>query len=208
VNSANNGPYGDAIMQELIPELERRFRVIREPLCAHPVGRVDRRMEAAALQIFHPDFSAAPGHCPDSVTFTDVEGINIYEDENAFYKQLRLAQGADRQQPDGQRPAGDDLAAAQLLRAGQRHRGRGEQLDVWSSVFGPIGSDGYFQPLFGQEDRRHPQGRGCMEGALRPALLPPDALVHRDEDRRQAVFLHRRRRHLLLNNSTKELRSG
>ena len=31
VNSVNNGPYGDAIMQELIPEVEKRFRVIREP---------------------------------------------------------------------------------------------------------------------------------------------------------------------------------
>jgi len=28
VNSANNGPYGDAIMKELIPEIERRFRGI------------------------------------------------------------------------------------------------------------------------------------------------------------------------------------
>src|SRR5581483_4418221 len=31
VNSANNGPYGDAIMQALIPYLEGHFRVIREP---------------------------------------------------------------------------------------------------------------------------------------------------------------------------------
>ena len=31
VNSVNNGPYGDAIMQELIPEIEKRFRVVREP---------------------------------------------------------------------------------------------------------------------------------------------------------------------------------
>src|SRR5262245_49476558 len=31
VNSVNNGPYGDAIMQALVPEIENRFRVIREP---------------------------------------------------------------------------------------------------------------------------------------------------------------------------------
>ena len=31
VNSVNVGPYGDAIMQELIPEVEKRFRVIGEP---------------------------------------------------------------------------------------------------------------------------------------------------------------------------------
>src|SRR5207245_1908796 len=31
VNSANNGPYGDAILQELMPYLEDRFRMIRAP---------------------------------------------------------------------------------------------------------------------------------------------------------------------------------
>ena len=31
VNSVNVGPYGDAIHQELIPEIEKRFRVIRQP---------------------------------------------------------------------------------------------------------------------------------------------------------------------------------
>jgi hypothetical protein len=31
VNSANNGPFGDAIMQELIPLVESKFRIIREP---------------------------------------------------------------------------------------------------------------------------------------------------------------------------------
>ena len=31
VNSENNGPYGDAIMQELLPAIETKFRVIRQP---------------------------------------------------------------------------------------------------------------------------------------------------------------------------------
>src|ERR1039458_8143946 len=31
VNSVNMGPYGDALMNELIPEFEKRYRVIREP---------------------------------------------------------------------------------------------------------------------------------------------------------------------------------
>ena len=31
VNSANNGPYGDAMMQELIPYLEEHYRIIRQP---------------------------------------------------------------------------------------------------------------------------------------------------------------------------------
>jgi hypothetical protein len=31
----------------------------------------------------------------------------------------------------------------------QGTKGRsGEQLDIWSAVYGPLGADGYFQPLF------------------------------------------------------------
>ncbi len=45
VNSENNGPFGDAIMQELIPAVETKFRVIRRAVGAHAVGRIDRRMD-------------------------------------------------------------------------------------------------------------------------------------------------------------------
>ena len=80
VNSVNNGPYGDAIMQELIPEIEKRFRAIRQPYARILSGGSTGGWEAAALQIFHPDFfGGAWVYCPDSVTFNDVEGVNIYE---------------------------------------------------------------------------------------------------------------------------------
>ena len=65
VNSVNNGPYGDAIMQELIPEIEKRFRVIREPYARILSGGSTGGWEAAALQIFHPDFfGGAWSYCP------------------------------------------------------------------------------------------------------------------------------------------------
>jgi len=150
VNSANNGPYGDAIMQELIPELERRFRVIREPYARILSGGSTGGWEAAALQIFHPDFfGGAWAYCPDSVTFTDVEGINIYEDENAFYKvyDWRKVPTANSRMVNGQLVMTSQQRNYFELVNGTRGRS-GEQLDVWSSVFGPIGSDGYFQPLF------------------------------------------------------------
>ncbi len=38
VNSANNGPYGDAIVEEVIPYLEERFRIIRKPYARHLEG--------------------------------------------------------------------------------------------------------------------------------------------------------------------------
>lgn len=56
VNSVNVGPYGDAIMQELIPEIERRYRVIQEPYARTLSGGSTGGWESLALQIFYPDF--------------------------------------------------------------------------------------------------------------------------------------------------------
>lgn len=83
VNSVNVGPYGDAIMQELIPEVERRFRIIGESWARITDGG-STGGSFLAHQIFYPDFYGGVwSYCPDSVTFSDVEGINIYTDENA-----------------------------------------------------------------------------------------------------------------------------
>ena len=45
VNSENNGPYGDAIMQELMPAVETQFRVDPRAVGADAVGRIDRRLD-------------------------------------------------------------------------------------------------------------------------------------------------------------------
>lgn len=150
VNSVNNGPYGDAIMQELIPEVETRFRVIREPYARILSGGSTGGWEAAALQIFHPDFfGGAWAYCPDSVTFMDVEGVNIYEDENAFYKvyDWRKVPTANSRMVNGQLVMTSQQRNYFELANGTHGRS-GEQIDIWSAVFGPTGSDGYFEPLF------------------------------------------------------------
>lgn len=150
VNSVNVGPYGDAIMNELIPEVEKRFRVIREPYARILSGGSTGGWEAAALQIFHPDFfGAAFAYCPDSVTFSDVEGINIYEDENAFYKMdgWRKVPTANSRRVNGQLVMTSEQRNHFELANGTKGRS-GEQLDIWSAVFGPLGKDGYFAPLF------------------------------------------------------------
>src|SRR4029077_7956143 len=56
VNSPNVGPYGDSIMQELIPEIEKRFRAIPQPYARVLAGGSTGGWEALALQFFHPDF--------------------------------------------------------------------------------------------------------------------------------------------------------
>ncbi len=150
VNSVNVGPYGDAIMQELIPEVERRFRIVAEPWARFLDGGSTGGWEALALQIFHPDFFGGTwSYCPDPVTFTNVEGINIYEDENAFYKQheWRRVPTPNTRETDGQIRLTSEQRNRWELVNGTKGRS-GEQLDIWSAVHGPLGEDGYFKPLF------------------------------------------------------------
>ncbi len=150
VNSVNVGPYGDAIMQELIPEVERRFRIIGAPWARFLDGGSTGGWEALALQIFHPDFFGGTwSYCPDPVTFTNVEGVNIYEDVNAFYKQheWRRVPTPNTRETDGEIRLTSEQRNRWELANGTKGRS-GQQLDIWSAVYGPLGEDGYFKPLF------------------------------------------------------------
>jgi hypothetical protein len=150
VNSVNNGPYGDAIMQELVPEIEKRFRVIGEPWARITDGGSTGGWISLAHQILYPDFYGGVwSYCPDSVTFTDVEGINVYKDENAFYRKIdwRTVPIINTRETNGHVRLTSEQRNHMELVNGTRGRS-GEQLDIWSAVFGPVGKDGYFEPLF------------------------------------------------------------
>ena len=150
VNSVNVGPYGDALLQELIPEIEKRYRAIIEPWARLLDGGSTGGWEALALQIFNPDFfGGAWSYCPDPVTFTNVEGVDIYEDENAFYKDrgwFTVPTINTRETNGDVRLTSKQRNQFELV-SGTRGRS-GQQLDIWAAVHGPIGDDGYFKPLY------------------------------------------------------------
>ncbi|MGE0464197.1 MAG: hypothetical protein AB7Q16_22745 [Vicinamibacterales bacterium] len=150
VNSVNVGPYGDAIIQELIPEVERRFRAIGQPWARITDGGSTGGWISLAHQILYPDFYGGVwSYCPDSVTFTDVEGINVYADENAFWRKIdwRTVPIINTREINGHVRLTSEQRNHFELANGTKGRS-GEQLDIWSAVFGPLGPDGYFKPLF------------------------------------------------------------
>ena len=151
VNSANNGPYGDAIHQELIPEIEKRFRMIREPYARVLTGGSTGGWESFALQVFYSDFYGGTwSFAPDPLDFRNVEGINIYEDVNAFYKvhDWYTVPIANTRYPEtGEVRLTSKQRNTMELVHGTKGRS-GQQLDIWSAVHGPVGEDGYFKPLF------------------------------------------------------------
>ena len=161
VNSANVGPYGDALMQELVPKVEESFRVIRQPYARTLSGGSTGGWISLAHQLLYPDFYGGVwSYCPDSVTFSDVEGIDIYADANAFHKQIGWRQvfTANSREADGRIRMTSQQRNYYELVSGTKGRS-GEQLDIWSAVYGPVGKDGYFEPLF---DKR--------SGVINPAV--------------------------------------
>ena len=70
VNSANLGPYGDAITYELIPEIEKQFRGIGKGWARFLYGGSTGGWEALAAQMFYPDeYNGAWAACPDPIDF-------------------------------------------------------------------------------------------------------------------------------------------
>ncbi len=151
VNSANNGPYDDAIMRELIPYLEEHFRVIREPYARVLTGGSTGGWEALALQIYHPDFYGGTwSFYPDPVDFRRYELINLYADSNAFVLErnpwISVERPSERKR-DGQ-PVVFMRQENQLNNArGSRRRG-GENLAIWEATYGPVAVDGYPAPIW------------------------------------------------------------
>jgi hypothetical protein len=151
VNTVNNGPYGDAIQQELIPEIEKQYRCISEGWARLLTGGSTGGWESFAVQVFYPDFYGGTwSGYPDPLDFRNVEGINVYGDKNAFYKEhewYKVPTINTRDHVTGEARLTSQQRNTMELVNGTMGRSGG-QLDIWSAVFGPLGNDGYFKPLF------------------------------------------------------------
>jgi hypothetical protein len=153
VNSANLGPYGDAIETELIPVIEKKFRAIGQGWARFAYGGSTGGWEALAVQLFYPDhYNGVYAACPDPVDFRGFTNINLYQDKNAFYlsgPHLRVEQPGERDY------LGRTLMTTRLVNQYElalgSHGRSGEQFDIWQAVYGPVGQDGYPQPIFNKE---------------------------------------------------------
>ncbi|HTW80197.1 MAG TPA: alpha/beta hydrolase-fold protein [Terracidiphilus sp.] len=145
VDSANVGPYGDAINHELIPAIEKQYRGIGAGWARATYGGSTGGWEAIATQVFYPDvYNGAYVACPDPVDFHAYQNIDLYNDTNAFERKGDFGEipiAADRK-PDGTiiGLTGDEYAYEYVLGT---HGRSTEQWDIWQAVFSPAGDDGY-----------------------------------------------------------------
>lgn len=150
VNSANLGPYGDAIMRELLPMIETRFRGIGQGWARAVYGGSTGGWEALAAQVFYPDeINGAWVGFPDPIDFRAYGTVNIYEDSNAYYRQGPFMQvpRPEKRKTNGILDSTMEQANRFELVLGSRGRS-GEQWDIWQAVFSPAGEDGYPKPIW------------------------------------------------------------
>ena len=150
VNSEAQGPYGDAITQELIPYVEKKFRAIGQGWARTVYGGSTGGWEALASQVLYPDYyNGAWVFCPDVVDFRAYGTTDLYSDKNAYFVDGYFGRvpRPEMRVPDGLLLATMESANHYELVLGTHGRS-GEQFDIWQATFSPIGSDGYPKPIF------------------------------------------------------------
>ena len=160
VDSANVGPYGSAINDELIPAIEKQYRGIGQGWARATYGGSTGGWESLATQIFYPDsYNGTWTACPDPVDFHAYQNIDLYKDDNAFVRRGPFGEvpvAGDRK-PDGSITAntGGEMAYEYVLGT---HGRSTEQWNIWQAVYSPIGPDGYpaevVNPITGAIDKK------------------------------------------------------
>lgn len=150
VNSANLGPYGDAITYELIPEIEKRFRGIGKGWARFMYGGSTGGWEALAAQVFYPaEYNGCYAACPDPIDFRHYTTVDLYSDRNAYFVESDFKQ---LQRPGHRDYLGHISATVREmnhreLALGTRSRS-GDQFDIWEAVYSPMGDDGYPKRIY------------------------------------------------------------
>ncbi len=150
VNSANVGPYGDAIVHELLPYLEKKYRALGTGWSRFMYGGSTGGWEAMGAQVFYPDaFNGAYIACPDPIDFRAFTTIDIYEDRNAYWLDNTFKK---MPRPGHRNYLGHvDAMVWEQNRLeevlGTRTRS-GQQFDIWEAVYSPVGPDGYPARIF------------------------------------------------------------
>lgn len=151
VNSANVGPYGDAITHELIPYVEDTFRGIGAGWARVLTGGSTGGWEALGAQVFYPDeYNGAWTFCPDPIDFRAYRSVDIYDSKNAYYYDdnpwKRTPKPGYRDYRGKIYSTFEERNHVELAIA--THGRSGGQQDIWPAVFGPVGDDGYYKPLY------------------------------------------------------------
>lgn len=145
VNSASQGPWGDAITYELIPHIEEKFRGIGKGWSRFLYGGSTGGWEALAAQVMYPEeYNGCFAACPDPIDFSAYCLVDIYDDEKAYYypsAHKKVLRPGRRDYLGNVSTSLQDMNHRELV-LGDKSRS-GQQFDIWEATYSPQGADGY-----------------------------------------------------------------
>lgn len=148
-DSVNNGPWGTALTKELIPYLEKKYRMDAKPSGRFVTGHSSGGWAAMWIQVSHPEFfGGAWPTAPDPGDFHNfAAGADVASQPPSNF--FRNADGSTRMFI---RMGGKDTQALEDLAQQERVLGEyGGQLASFEWVFSPRRKDGRPMPLFDRD---------------------------------------------------------
>ena len=146
-DSVNNGPWGTALTTELIPQLEKTYRMDARPSGRFLQGHSSGGWATLWLQTRYPGiFGGTWSTSPDPSDFHDFTGVDLYAPHANVYRR-----------PDGTpyplvRDHGKVLATFQQFAELERVMGPyGGQMASFEWVFSPKGKDGRPEQMFNRD---------------------------------------------------------
>ena len=144
INSANNGPYGDATWEELLPHLTSTFNMVENSQGRFVSGCSTGGWVSLALQLFYPDtFNGAWSYSADGVDFRYFQLVDIYSDDNAFINEFG------QKRPSYRAKDGEVIFSIEREIQMENQMGRtnsfvssGGQWGGWNAVYSPKGKEG------------------------------------------------------------------
>ncbi|MGI8788784.1 MAG: alpha/beta hydrolase-fold protein [Pyrinomonadaceae bacterium] len=150
-DSANNGPWGTALVNEFIPYLEKQFRMDAKPSGRFLTGHSSGGWSTLWVMITHPDFFGGTwSTSPDPVDFRNFTGPDItkYPPNNAYTD-------ANGKPYNLVRFGGKEIMSVKEYAQQEQVLGYyGGQFESFNAVFSPKGADGQPMPLFDVETGR------------------------------------------------------
>ena len=143
VNSDNNGPWGDALVQELIPALEKKYPLVARADARLLGGHSSGGWSVLWLQLAYPEvFGGAWASSPDPVDFRRFQNVDIYAAQNMY------EEDGGRERPslrDGTLSIRQENLIEEVLGP---HGTSGQQWDSWQAAWGTRDAAGHVTPLY------------------------------------------------------------
>jgi enterochelin esterase-like enzyme len=150
LDSENSGPYGEMLINELIPQIEKEFRILGSAKTRFVDGCSTGGWVSLALQLIYPDsFNGCWSYSADPVSFEKMQLVNIYQETNAFYNNRKYLRPSMRTiNGDPQFSIKEEILYENVDGVSNTYTTSGGQWGAWNALYSPKGKDGLPMPIF------------------------------------------------------------